>query len=232
MISPLTALALGLLALMTANSQAQNAPAAPSATARGTPTAATSPATPALQTPAGTSQPNKPAMTGLTPAARMQDAPAAKAAQPALDAAAKTPTTNTPALRPPGQTVEPLQTAPKEAGNSAPLAAKKSARAPPCPVSEFRALGMETSNAEQRRSKALDWLAKKGNECTAEKLVAIRNNRAQWMGVADSTVVAAAVDSLLEASAENNPAVINLLYGTAPPPPKPPEEKKPNSPPS
>jgi len=86
---------------------------------------------------------------------------------------------------------------------------------------------METHDVVTRRAKALDWLAKKGKQCSPEKLVAIRNNRPQWMGHADSTVVAAAVDSLLEASIEGNPKVLNLLYGTQPPPPKPPEEKKP-----
>ena len=104
---------------------------------------------------------------------------------------------------------------------------KKPLTMPPCPIAEFRAIGMETHDVVTRRAKALDWLAKKGKQCSPEKLVAIRNNRPQWMGHADSTVVAAAVDSLLEASIEGNPKVLNLLYGTQPPPPKPPEEKKP-----
>jgi hypothetical protein len=104
---------------------------------------------------------------------------------------------------------------------------KKPLTTPPCPIAEFRAIGMETHDVVARRAKALDWLAKKGKQCSPEKLVAIRNNRPQWMGHADSTVVAAAVDSLLEASIEGNPKVLNLLYGTQPPPPKPPEEKKP-----
>lgn len=104
---------------------------------------------------------------------------------------------------------------------------KKPLTTPPCPIAEFRAIGMETSDVIERRAKALDWLAKKGKQCSPEKLVAIRNNRPQWMGHADSTLVAAAVDALLESSIEGNPAVLNLLYGTQPPPPKPPEEKKP-----
>jgi hypothetical protein len=107
-----------------------------------------------------------------------------------------------------------------------PAALPKQAVLPNCSVADFRALGMETSNVEQRRAKALTWLAKHGKQCSAEKLVAIRNNRAQWMGTADSNVVAGVVDTLLEQSAEGNPEVINMLYGTAKPPPKPPEDGK------
>lgn len=124
---------------------------------------------------------------------------------------------------------EPVAAPAKPAVTSKPVVAevKKPLTTPPCPIAEFRAIGMETSDVIERRTKALDWLAKKGKQCSPEKLVAIRNNRPQWMGHADSTVVAAAVDALLESSIEGNPAVLNLLYGTQPPPPKPPEEKKP-----
>ena len=85
---------------------------------------------------------------------------------------------------------------------------------------------METADGDLRRSKALKWLKKNGHGCSPQKLVAIRNNRSQWMGSADSTVVAAAVDSLVEEVTEGSPDAINLLYGTAPPPPKPTDDKK------
>jgi hypothetical protein len=103
---------------------------------------------------------------------------------------------------------------------------KKPSMKTPCPIGAFRVIGMETIDAEARREKALKWLAKHGPDCAPEKLVALRNNRAQWMGAADSTEVAGAIDTLIESSTDGNPDGINLLYGTAPPPPKPADDKK------
>ena len=103
---------------------------------------------------------------------------------------------------------------------------KKPTMKAPCPIAAFRVIGMETIDAEARREKALKWLAKNGPDCAPEKLVALRNNRAQWMGAADSTEVAGAIDTLIESITDGNPDGINLLYGTAPPPPKPTDDKK------
>ncbi len=103
---------------------------------------------------------------------------------------------------------------------------KKPSMKTPCPIGAFRVIGMETIDAEARREKALKWLAKNGPDCAPEKLVALRNNRAQWMGAADSTEVAGAIDTLIESITDGNPDGINLLYGTAPPPPKPADDKK------
>jgi hypothetical protein len=103
---------------------------------------------------------------------------------------------------------------------------KKPTMKAPCPIAAFRVIGMETIDAEARREKALKWLAKNGPDCAPEKLVALRNNRAQWMGAADSTEVAGAIDTLIESITDGNPDGINLLYGTAPPPPKPADDKK------
>ena len=103
---------------------------------------------------------------------------------------------------------------------------KKPSMKTPCPIGAFRVIGMETIDAEARREKALKWLAKNGPDCAPEKLVALRNNRAQWMGAADSTEVAGAIDTLIESITDGNPDGINLLYGTAPPPPKPTDDKK------
>lgn len=133
----------------------------------------------------------------------------------------------------PAEAVKPVVPAAEPAPDSANGELKKEAKpkkskaaAAPCLIAEFRAIGMETGNGDLRRSQALQWLAKNGRQCSPQKLVALRNNRSQWMGAADSTVVAAAVDSLVEEITEGDPAAINLLYGTAPPPPKPSEDKK------
>ena len=173
----------------------------------------------------------------ITTFAQNTPAPAAAAKAPASAAApvaasakpAETPKQVAPAAAAKEPAKDPVAAPVKttDASKTAVAEIKKPLTTPPCLIAEFRAIGMETNDVVERRAKALDWIARKGKQCSPEKLVAIRNNRPQWMGHADSTVVAAAIDSLLESSIEGNPKVLNLLYGTQPPPPKPPEEKKP-----
>lgn len=192
-----------------ANAQAAIPAAGKSKTPLGTAPAAAKPAAAAPT----------PATDKTTNAAKVPEKPAEPAAKPAVAA------TPEKAAAEPAKTAEAAPAPPEKA-----VGAVKIAKGPqPCPVSEFRALGMEIGDPLKRRTSALEWLAKKGKQCSAEKLVAIRNNRSQWMGSADSTTVAAAVDSLLEANAEGNPQILNLLYGTVQPPPKAPDEKKPGA---
>lgn len=169
------------------------------------------------------------------PAEPVKPVAAAKPAEPVKPVAADKPAESVKPVTAdkPAESVKPVVAAADPAPDSANVAVKKAAKpkkskaaGTPCLIAEFRAIGMETGNGDLRRSLALEWLAKNGRQCSPQKLVALRNNRSQWMGAADSTVVAAAVDSLVEEITEGNPAAINLLYGTAPPPPKPTEDKK------
>ncbi len=89
-----------------------------------------------------------------------------------------------------------------------------------CVVADFRAIGIDTQDAEQRRGKAMAWLNKHGKSCTAEQLVVMRNNRHQWMGNADNATLAARIDGLLEVFAATNKDIAVLLYGTPPTPAK------------
>lgn len=89
-----------------------------------------------------------------------------------------------------------------------------------CVVADFRAIGIDTQDAEQRRGKAIAWLNKHGKSCTAEQLIVMRNNRQQWMGHADNAALAARIDGLLEVFAATNKDIAILLYGTPPAPAK------------
>lgn len=215
---------------------AQNAPAKPAAPANPAPAAPAAPAS------AGTTtKPNEPA------AAKPADNKAADAkATDAKAADAKTPDTKpadtkagpaTEAPKPEPVTAKKTPDGKKPKGDKANKAEKdteaaaesppkKPSMKAPCPIAAFRIIGMETTDTETRRAKALKWLAKNGPDCAPEKLVALRNNRAQWMGAADSTEVAGAIDLLIESITDGNPEGITLLYGTAPPPPKPVDDKK------
>ena len=102
---------------------------------------------------------------------------------------------------------------------------KSGAEPPPCIVADFRAIGIDTQDAEKRRAQALAWINRRGKQCTPQQLLVMRNNRAQWLGTGDSAAAAAAIDSLLEGFASTNPDIALLLYGTPPPPPPPPDPK-------
>lgn len=181
------------------------------------------------------------------PAARpAQGAAAGRAAAPAAPAAANAAPPAQPAAPPAAAAAEPPKPAaaavepPKPATAPAPRknGKDKAAEAPPepapkpgplkppaCAVAEFRAIGIDTTDEQTRRARAAAWLKRKAKDCTAEQLIVIRNNRAQWLGTADSAQLAAAIDGLLESFAETNREVSILLYGTPPPPPKPADDK-------
>lgn len=148
-------------------------------------------------------------------------APPAAANKPVDAKSAATPTPTPPATaaqnKPADATSDSmLETTPKK---------KAGAEPPPCIVADFRAIGIDTQDAEKRRARALIWVARRGKQCTPQQLLVIRNNRAQWLGTGDSGTVAASIDTLLEGFAVTNPDIALLLYGTPPPPPPPPDPK-------
>ena len=220
--------------LLNVNSNAQNTPApantakpatAPAATPAANPSPAAAPAAaPAANTPAAAAKPsdNKAAEVKAPDAkaeVKKEEPKKNETKQDQADAAKKA-----------ADSKKPKDNKKDKAGKDGDAVAdappKKPSMKTPCPIGAFRVIGMETIDAEARREKALKWLAKNGPDCAPEKLVALRNNRAQWMGAADSTEVAGAIDTLIESITDGNPDGINLLYGTAPPPPKPADDKK------
>ena len=57
---------------------------------------------------------------------------------------------------------------------------------PSCGVSGFQYIVLSEANATKRKVKALEWLTASLEECSLEELVTLQNNRASWMGTADS----------------------------------------------
>ena len=64
-------------------------------------------------------------------------------------------------------------------------------------VSDFKLIALSINNSVEREKAALTWLKKIGPSCSLEKLIIIRNNRANWLGTADTTEVDVLVDTLL-----------------------------------
>ena len=68
----------------------------------------------------------------------------------------------------------------------------------PCLVSDFKLIALSTNDQIERERAALTWLKKVGPSCSLEKLITIRNNRANWLGTADTKEVFVIVDVLIE----------------------------------
>lgn len=217
-------LAMAGLGLILGTAFAQNAPAptpAPSNTAipaaRPAPGNATTPAQAKPNTAAP--QPSAPAPKTAEP----PKAPPAAATKPEAKPAAAAPVASPPATADQEKSTD----AKSEAAPETTPKKKAGAAPPPCIVADFRAIGIDTQDAEKRRARALNWIAQRGKQCTAQQLLVMRNNRSQWLGTGDSGAVAASIDALLEGFAETNPDIALLLYGTPPPPPPPdPKDKK------
>ena len=64
-------------------------------------------------------------------------------------------------------------------------------------VSDFKHLALSTHDQIEREKLALVWLKKIGPSCSLEKIIIIRNNRANWMGTADTTEIDVLVETLL-----------------------------------
>ena len=64
-------------------------------------------------------------------------------------------------------------------------------------VSDFKHLALSTHDQIEREKLALVWLKKVGPSCSLEKIIIIRNNRANWMGTADTTEIDVLVETLL-----------------------------------
>jgi len=57
---------------------------------------------------------------------------------------------------------------------------------PSCGVGGFQYTVLSEGDATKRKVKAMEWLAANLEGCSLEELVVIQNNRASWLGTADS----------------------------------------------
>ena len=94
-----------------------------------------------------------------------------------------------------------------------------------CLVGEFRLIALNTPDPSQRKSFAEAWIKDQAKFCTIAKLLSIRNNRAQWLGTADSITIDAELDIQLEIALEKNDETFAALYGLKLPPPPPDDEE-------
>ena len=88
-----------------------------------------------------------------------------------------------------------------------------SAAAPLCRVAEFRALALSEHDPSARSTRVRSWLLEQARGCSLEKLSIIRDNRAVWLGTADTAELAALVDGFIEAQSTDGREILKNLYG-------------------
>ncbi len=88
---------------------------------------------------------------------------------------------------------------------------KNAEKVPACQVAEFRGLALSTNDIQTRGEMAGDWLKTNGASCSLEKLMVIKNNRALWLGTADSIQLMSLVDGALELKMDANPELLAQL---------------------
>lgn len=99
---------------------------------------------------------------------------------------------------------------PAYAQNKAPTKTRQGS----CVVAEFRSLALLTHDANERVTKATDWLQRHGEKCTQAQLTAIASNSANWLGTALTIGVAGNIDALIEAKIADNPDLMAALYSS------------------
>lgn len=87
---------------------------------------------------------------------------------------------------------------------------------PNCSVAAFRTLALETPEM-RRTAAAMAWLKSTGKDCSLDRLILIRNNRVQWLGVVDSATLAGEIDRLIEEKSTDSPSTVQSLYTSASP---------------
>ena len=85
------------------------------------------------------------------------------------------------------------------------------AKAAECHVADFRHLALSRHDAPGRAIVALEWVEKIGPECSIEKLTLIKNNRALWLGPADTTAIMTSLDRLIEGKAKTDAQISDAL---------------------
>lgn len=104
---------------------------------------------------------------------------------------------------------------------------KNAEKAPACQVAEFRGLALATNDIQIRGEMAGNWLKTNGSSCSLEKLMVIKNNRALWLGTADSIQLMSLVDGALEVKMDANPELLAQLTNVKKNPATPTAEAQP-----
>ena len=69
---------------------------------------------------------------------------------------------------------------------------------PVCVVAEFKGIGLHTHDPQERSVKAAQWLQRNGSACSLAQAITITSNRSAWLGTADTPMLMASIESMVE----------------------------------
>ena len=67
-----------------------------------------------------------------------------------------------------------------------------------CVVAEFKGLGLNTHDPQERSVKAAQWLQRNGSACSLAQSIIIASNRSAWLGTADTPMLTASIEGMVE----------------------------------
>ena len=76
-----------------------------------------------------------------------------------------------------------------------------------CLVADFKAIGLQTHDPQERSTKVAEWLKRNAAACSPAQAIMISSNRSAWLGTADSPMLMAALEGIIETNQKNAPAV-------------------------
>ena len=94
------------------------------------------------------------------------------------------------------------QTAKRVSPPAAPAAPR-----PVCEVAEFKGIGLHTHDPQERSAKAAQWLQRNGSACSLAQAITITSNRSAWLGTADTPLLMASIEGMVE-SRQNAAALV------------------------
>jgi hypothetical protein len=69
---------------------------------------------------------------------------------------------------------------------------------PACVVAEFKGLGLNTHDPQERSVKAAQWLQRNGSACSLAQAITITSNRSAWLGTADTPLLITSIEGMVE----------------------------------
>ncbi len=67
-----------------------------------------------------------------------------------------------------------------------------------CVVAEFKGIGLHTHDPQERSIKAAQWLQRNGSACSLAQAITITSNRSAWLGTADTPMLMASIEGMVE----------------------------------
>jgi hypothetical protein len=87
---------------------------------------------------------------------------------------------------------------------------------PACVVAEFKGIGLNTHDPQERSVKAAQWLQRNGSACSLAQAITITSNRSAWLGTADTPLLIASIEGMVE-SRQNAAAAAQTASAAAKP---------------